>query len=348
MDKRTQVEEMINRLNTSECKGIMLVDTKKNINLMTCEMVKKLGEGKFGKAFLLKCDEAEYVIKQICSEYMLINNGDNKFYNKYSDEFYKDQEAFATKYPSFVTPNSKNLEKNIKREIEGLELLSDLDLSPKVYDSWICKTSKRPCGYIIMEKLDMTLNDLIFESMKYYYLKNDVEGAIDSIKRIDYLINELADRRRKEKITVADIHTDNVMVKFRENNAEDLFRPDNIVSIKHIDLGYGAFIADTEKEVLNNTKIVSGLFKGFIIWTRLLTYSSSPDFIKFVDKVLERSIGLVYDDLIKEYREWWIDNSKYVEMREEDNIQIEAIKKMYPIQPKKRQVYYDSDDSDDD
>ena len=112
MDKRTEVEEMINRLNTSEdgCKGIMLIDTKKNINLMTCEMVKKLGEGKFGKAFLLKCDGAEYVIKQICADYILI--GDTKFYNKYSDEFYKDQEAFATKYPSFVTPNSKNLEKN--------------------------------------------------------------------------------------------------------------------------------------------------------------------------------------------------------------------------------------------
>jgi hypothetical protein len=98
------------------------------------------GEGKFGKAFLLKCDEAEY---------MLINNGDNKFYN--TDEFYKDHFCYH------VTPNSKNLEKNIK--IEGLELLSDLDLSPKVYDSWICKTSKRPCGYMV----DMTLNNIFFD-----------------------------------------------------------------------------------------------------------------------------------------------------------------------------------------
>jgi len=349
MDKRTQVEDMINRLSTSEdgCKGIMLVDTKKNINLMTCEMVKKLGQGKFGKAFLLKCDGTEYVIKQICAKYLLSKDVD---YDKYSDEFYKDEEAFANKYPSFVTPNSKNLEKEIRREIEGLELLSELDLSPKVYDSWICSTSSRPCGYIIMEKLDMTLNDLVFESIKYYYSKNDVKGAIASIKRIDELINDLADKRRQEKISIGDIHTNNVMVKFRDSNAEDLFRPDNIISMKHIDLGYGASRVDTEKQVLSNTKIVGGLFKGFRIWTRLLTYSSSPEFISFVDNVLEESIGLEYDDLIRQYRKWWIDNNEYVDMEDEDNIQIEIIKKMYPIQPKqpkKKVVYYDSDDDDD-
>ena len=112
-DKRSQVEDMINRLNTSEdgCKGIMLVDTKKNINLMTCEMMKKIGEGQFGKAFLLKCDGKEYVIKQICAQYMLKDDVD---YDEYSDEFFKDQEAFSKKYPSFVTVNSTNLEKEIQ------------------------------------------------------------------------------------------------------------------------------------------------------------------------------------------------------------------------------------------
>jgi len=260
---------------------------------------------------------------------------DDVDYDEYSDEFFKDQEAFSKKYPSFVTVNSTNLEKEIKREIDGLELLSELDLSPKVYDSWICKTSKRPCGYIIMEKLDMTLNDLIFESIKHYYLANDVNGAIETINKIDKLINELAEKRRREMIIVQDIHLDNVMVKFRANNIIGLFNPDNIVSIKHIDLGYGALRIDNENKVLNNTKIVSNLFKGFRVWTRLLTFSSSPDFISFIDTVLNGSIGLDYDNLIKEYRKWWIDNKEYIEMKSDDDIRIEAIKKMYPIEAKK-------------
>jgi len=349
MNKHKQIEGLVDRLSSKKgsCKGVSLVDTTRNIDLMTCEPMKKLGEGKFGKVFLLKCDGEEYVVKKICSKYILNKDVD---YNKYSQEFFDDQTKFAKKYPNFVKPDLTKLEKEIMKEITSLELLSGLELSPKVYDSWICKTSEKPCGYIVMEKYDMTLNDFIYECIKYYYLKDDVDGAINSIKKLDKIIKELANKKKIEKITVGDIHQHNVMIKFKDSNKKHLFKPDNIVDIRHIDLGFGAYREDDDRRLQNNINAVGNIFKGYRIWSRLLTYSSEPKFIKFVDNVLEECLDLNYPDLLKQYRSWYNTNKEYVEMEEEDEIIIKAINKLYPEAPKKvvkRRVYYDSDSDSD-
>jgi serine/threonine protein kinase len=352
MNKHDQIENLITTLTNKKggCKGVTLVDTTKNINLMTCERIKKLGQGKFGKVYLLKCDGKEYVVKKICSQYIL-NKDVNK--DKYSNEFYEDQVKFAKKYPSFVTHNVNKLEKEIMKEITALELLSKMKLSPKVYDSWLCKTSEHPCGYIVMEKFDMTLKTLVFESIKYYYLKKDVDGAVASIKKISKLIKELADKKKIEKIYVGDIHSDNVMVKFKNSDSKHLFEPDNLLEIRHIDLGMGAYVIDDEDDrgLKNNINSVGIFFRAFQIWSRLLVYSSEPKFVNFVDSVLEESLDLNYPDLLKQYRSWYNTNKAYVEMEEEDEIQIKAINNLYPEKPKpvvKRRVYYDSDTDDSD
>jgi hypothetical protein len=201
-----------------------------------------------------------------------------------------------------------------------------------------------------MEKYDMTLNDFIYECIKYYYLKDDVDGAINSIKKLDKIIKELANKKKIEKITVGDIHQHNVMIKFKDSNKKHLFKPDNIVDIRHIDLGFGAYREDDDRRLQNNINAVGNIFKGYRIWSRLLTYSSEPKFIKFVDNVLEECLDLNYPDLLKQYRSWYNTNKEYVEMEEEDEIIIKAINKLYPEAPKKvvkRRVYYDSDSDSD-
>ena len=347
MAKREQIEELINRLKISEdsgCKGIMLIDTNKKINLMTCEMTKKLGEGKFGKAFLLKCDGKEYVIKQICAEYIL----SKEHMNKYGNEFYEDEKAFALKHPKLVSYNTEKLQRSINNEVKSLELVSGLKVGPKVYDSWICTH----CGYIVMEKLDMTLKDFAVESMKYYYLRNDLEGAIESIKKLNTLIEDLEDKKRKNKLSVEDIHTENVMIKFKNNKAEDLFKPSNLESIKHIDLGMGAgIVTSNDKTDLimleRNLKAVRNIFRSFRLWILLATYSNEAKFNNFAQNVLKESLNIDYNkDIINEYKDWFSSYGKYVELKEEDYAILKALKQN--TGKKKQPVNYDTDSSSDD
>ena len=347
MSKREHIEKMINRLNISKdgCKGIMLIDTDKNVNLMTCEMIKKLGEGKFGKAFLLKCDGKEYVIKQICAEYML----SKEHMKKYGDEFYKDEKAFALKHPKLVSYNTEKLEKSINKEIDSLKLVSSLEIGPNVYDSWLCNSSHY--GYIVMEKLDMTLKEFVLECMKYYYLRNDLEGAIESIKKLNKLIEHLEDTKRKHKLYVEDIHSENVMIKFKKTKIEDLFNPYNLESIKHIDLGMGAFIIDDEKDNMfqRNLKAVRSIFKGFRLWVILATYSNDSKFKNFAQNVLKESLNIDYNkDVLNEYKNWLSSYGKYVELKEEDYAIIKALKKTDDKPSKKPVTKYDTDSSSDD
>ncbi len=349
MAKREQIEELINRLKINEdsgCKGIMLIDTNKKINLMTCEMTKKLGEGKFGKAFLLKCDGKEYVIKQICAEYTLAK----EHMNKYGNEFYKDEKAFALKHPKMVSYNTEKLQKAINNEVKSLELVSELKVGPKVYDSWICTH----CGYIVMEKLDMTLKDFVVESMKYYYLRNDLEGAVESIKKVNTLIEELEDKKRKNKLAIEDIHSENVMIKFKNNKTEDLFKPSNLESIKHIDLGMGAgIIKSNDKNDLNmlerNLKAVRNIFRGFRLWILLASYSNESKFNNFAQNALKESLNIDYNkDIISQYKDWFSSYGKYVELKEEDYAILNSLKQNAGKKQPTKKANYDTDSSSSD
>ena len=67
-----------------------------------------------------------------------------------------------------------------------LPILSQLEIAPKIYDSWICRNGNQLQGVILMEKFDGNLVDLIKNPVSYVQKVNIIDQLITKVRLLAY------------------------------------------------------------------------------------------------------------------------------------------------------------------
>lgn len=109
---------------------------------------------------------------------------------------------------------------DFNKECKYAKLAGDLNIGPKLIKSWICNNVKPKfykykikMGFILMEKMDMTLTK---------YIKINIDDN-DKIKNVRKMYLDLCKIMLKNNIYNEDLHFGNVMLNINDNNIEMKF-----------------------------------------------------------------------------------------------------------------------------
>lgn len=147
----------------------------------------EIGSGAYGTAFLIEKNGVKFIAKTINLEKFIV-------------------------YPY----NDVNM---ILREIENQKKMSDIDVAPKYYDSYICKENGNLTVFIIMEYMsEGTLNSYLAKGNK---LTPELKKKLDD--KIDLM--------HKNQILHTDLHNENVLLTKKKNGELDIYIADWGLSI---------------------------------------------------------------------------------------------------------------------
>jgi serine/threonine protein kinase len=133
-----------------------------------------------------------------------------------------------SKVPKTWRDCEQNTEEEFQKEVEISTIMGELGIGPKVYSSFICTNVFSPwldgflkgntisAGFIVMQKLDMTL--------KEYKKKFKKDYTLNRLKIAQMLSKKIIKMYWEENYFNRDIHGGNVMLKFdKRGNISDVF-----------------------------------------------------------------------------------------------------------------------------
>ena len=146
---------------------------------------KKLGKGAFGEVSLAIKNKKKYAIK-------VIKLFDPQIKQKWERTDEEDLNIF-------------------KEEVNTLKKTSKYKISPKIYDSYICKDGNKYLGFIVMDFLNGGTLGELFKNGEYI-TKNDIKNIEKKIKLL-----------RKHKIIHNDLHANNIVYNINKKDERDFF-----------------------------------------------------------------------------------------------------------------------------
>ena len=76
-------------------------------------------------------------------------------------------------------------------EVKQLKNLSDIGMAPKLYKSWICDKYDVHYGFIVMEKYDCSLKDIIVKRKLTHTEKTMVDGLIQKLHNVGFIHGDM-------------------------------------------------------------------------------------------------------------------------------------------------------------
>lgn len=109
-------------------------------------------------------------------------NSDNDIFSQcdnepYNHTMFKNKKAMSTDY--------------FNHEVKQLEALADINMAPKLYKSWICEKYDVHYGFIVMEKYDCSLKDIIVKRKLSYDEESMVDKMIEKLHNMGYVHGDL-------------------------------------------------------------------------------------------------------------------------------------------------------------
>ena len=120
-------------------------------------------------------EDKSCVIKMV-----LLNSGETQN-NRINSEYFKSNDDDPFRHKDFYDKKPMSIN-SFKHEVDTLYKLHNLDLAPKIYGSWICN-NLYPIhyGFIVMEKLDYTVKQIIQQRSLKDNEKNIIEKTFSKL-----------------------------------------------------------------------------------------------------------------------------------------------------------------------
>ena len=170
------------------------------------KIIRKLGNGEYGLVHLVEKNKKKYAMKKI-----------NIAYNNWSTI-------------------GEQL-KSIKNEIKVLKKISNLGISPKLYDYYLCKDKNQFSIYLIMEYINgITLRKFLEENTLTKNIENKIKNVFDKLHNNGILHGDVHDENimitEKKRVYIIDFGFSQTLKDFLDKKYNFLFKGFDTETIK--------------------------------------------------------------------------------------------------------------------